>query len=75
MSTRKQFMKDLWSQTVRELVKARRKMKDELYTAKMKHAMKGLKQTHTLKELRRKIAKINTVLTIKIQENYGNSMK
>jgi ribosomal protein L29 len=60
---------------VKELIKARRKLKDELYTVKMKHAMKGLKQTHGLRELRRKIARINTVLTVKVKENYGNNMK
>ncbi len=75
MSTRKQFMKDLWSQTVKELVKARTKLRDELYAARMKHAVKGLKQTHSLRTLRRKIARINTVLTVKIKSNYGNSMK
>lgn len=75
MKGRKEFMKDLWSKTVKELVKARRKLQDELYALRMKHAMKGLKQTHSLKDLRRKIARINTILTAKIKENYGNIVK
>ncbi len=60
---------------MKELVKARTKLRDELYTAKMKHAMKGLKQTHSLRDLRKKIARINTVLTIKVKASYGNNMK
>ena len=75
MKGRKEFMKDLWSKAVKELVKSRRKLQDELYALKMKHAMKGLKQTHSLKDQKKKIARINTVLTVKISENYGNSMK
>jgi len=75
MSTKKQFLKDLWSQTVKELVKARRKLRDELYAAKMKHAVKGLKQTHSLRDIKRKIARINTILTVKIKTSYGNNRK
>lgn len=68
-------MKDLGTKTVKELVKSRKKLRDELYGLQMKHAMKGLKQTHELKVLRKKIARINTVLTSKIAHEYGNNMK
>jgi ribosomal protein L29 len=43
-----------------------------LYELKMKNAIKGLKETHKLWDIRVKIARINTVLTRKIQEDHGN---
>ena len=68
-------MKDLWWKTVKELVQLRRKLKDELHSLKMKNAINGVKQIHKISEIRKNIARINTVLTAKIKENYGNHMK
>jgi len=75
MAKRKDYMKDLWSKTLKELVKARKKFRDELFALRMKNSVKGLKQTHQIKDVRKKIARINTVLTSKIKVSYGNSVK
>jgi len=69
------FMKELTEKTIKELVQMRQKLKRELYDLKMKNAIKGLKETHKLWDLKIKIARINTVLTRKIQENNGDHMK
>ena len=68
-------MKDLLDKTVKELVQLRRKLREELYKLKMKHSIRGLKETHTIKELRKKIARVSTVLTSKIADNNGSSLK
>lgn len=68
------FMKELSEKTVKELVQMRQKLKRDLYDLKMKNAIKGLKETHKLWDIKVKIARANTVLTRKIQEN-GNHMK
>jgi ribosomal protein L29 len=41
----------------------------------MKNAIKGLKETHKLWDLKIKIARTNTVLTRKIQEKDGDHRK
>jgi len=69
------FVKELLDKTIKDLVLLRRKLREELYRLKMKHAIRGLKETHTIKELRKKIAKVSTVLTSKIADNNGSSMK
>jgi len=66
------YLKELVDKTVKELVALRRKLRWELHALKMKHAMKGLKETHKIKEARRKLARIATILTLKIKQNYGN---
>jgi ribosomal protein L29 len=53
----------------------RKQLKKELYTLKMKNAIKGLKETHKLWDLKIKIARINTVLTRKVQEAHGDHLK
>lgn len=60
------FMKDLREKSPKELVAMRKKLKDELFALKMKNAIRGLKETHKLGEIRVKIARINTVLSSKI---------
>lgn len=60
------FMKDLREKSPKELVAMRKKLKDELFALKMKNAIRGLKETHKLGELRIQIARINTVLSAKI---------
>ena len=74
MKGKELFMKELSEKTIKELVQMRQKLKRDLYDLKMKNAIKGLKETHKLWDLKVKIARTNTVLTRKIQEN-GNHMK
>ena len=69
------FMKDLQDKTIKELIHIRREAKKELYAYKMKNAIKWLKETHKIWDVRVKIARINTVLTHKIKEQNGGNMK
>ena len=69
------FMKDLRDKTVKELVLMRRELKKEFYSYRMKNAIKGLKETHKIWDARVKIARINTVLTLKIKEKNGGNRK
>ena len=69
------FMKDLHDKTVKELVLMRRTLKKELYSYRMKNAIKWLKETHKIGDVRVKIARINTVLTLKIKEQNGGNRK
>lgn len=75
MKGKKSFMQELSWMTVKEIVLLRKKMRMELHTLRMKHAISGLKQTHQLGDLKVKIARAQTVLTRKISENNDNSMK
>ena len=69
------FMKDLSDKTIKELVNMRKEYKKDLHDLKMKNAIKGLKETHKIGDLRVNIARINTVLTHKNKEQNGSSMK
>ncbi|MFA7717842.1 MAG: 50S ribosomal protein L29 [Candidatus Absconditabacterales bacterium] len=69
------FMKELSEKTIKDLVQTRRGFKKDLYDLKMKNAIKGLKETHKLGDLKIKIARTNTVLTRKIQEKDGDHRK
>jgi large subunit ribosomal protein L29 len=62
----KSFMSDLREKSPKELVALRKKLKDELFALKMKNAIRGLKETHKLGEIRVQIARINTVLHSKL---------
>ena len=53
----------------------RRKLKKELYDLKMKNAIRGLKETHKLGDLKIKIARVHTVLTHKTQKAHGDNLK
>ncbi len=68
-------MKDLQDKTAKELVLMRRDLKKELYSYKMKNAIKGLKETHKIGDVRVKIARINTVLTLKTKLHHGGNRK
>lgn len=65
----------LADKSVKELVLARTKLRQELHGLKMKHAIKGLKETHQITKAKKDIARVNTVLTSKIKEKYGDNMK
>ena len=62
----KSFMNDIREKSPKELVALRKKLRDELFALKMKNAIRGLKETHKLGELRIQIARINTVLHSKL---------
>lgn len=62
----KSFMNDIREKSPKQLVEMRKKLKNELFTLKMKNAIRGLKETHKLGALRIQIARINTVLTSKL---------
>lgn len=68
-------MKKINEKSIKELVSKRKKLKKDLYDLKIKNSIKGLKETHKIWDVKIKIARINTVLKSKIQENYGNDMK
>ena len=68
-------MKKINEKSIKELVSERKKLRKDLYDLKIKNSIKGLKETHKIWDVRIKIARINTVLKSKIQENYGNDMK
>ncbi len=69
------FMKDLHDKTIKELILMRRDLKKEHYSYKMKNAIKWLKETHKIGDVRIKIARINTVLTHKTKEQNGGNRK
>ena len=69
------FVKSLQDKTLKELVQMRRTFKQELYSYRMKNAIKGLKETHKIGDVRVKIARINTVLTHKNKAQNGSNMK
>ncbi len=69
---RKDFLNDLRSKTVKELVSLRKEYRKKLFDLRMKNFVKWLKRTHEIKEMRRNIARINTVLHIKIKDTYGS---
>lgn len=75
MKGKQLFMKELNDKTVKELVQLRKELKEKLYSFKMKNAIKWLKQTHQIWDLKIKIARINTILSSKIKEKYGDNMK
>lgn len=72
---KKSLVKDLSDKSVKELVQMRTKFKKDLHALKMKHAIKWLKQTHQISLTKKNIARVNTLLTSKIKEEYGNTMK
>lgn len=61
-----QYLKELRELTPKNLVDERSKLQKEVYDAKMKHAVRGLKQTHQIGVAKKKIARINTVLKSKV---------
>lgn len=69
------YMKQIVEKSIKELINERKKMKKELYNLKMKNAIRGLKETHQIWDIKIKIARINTVLKSKINSNYDNNMK
>jgi large subunit ribosomal protein L29 len=73
--TKKLFADQLRKLSVKELVEKRKELRKQLHQLKMQNQMGALKQTHLLKLTRRNIARVNTVLTEKIKENYPGQTK
>ncbi len=69
---KKDFLLDIQKKTIKDLVAMRKKMRLEHFNLKMKNVAKWLKETHKISELRKNIARINTVLSVKIKESYGS---
>ncbi len=72
---RKDFLAKLIKMSVKDLVKMRNDLRKELHQMKMKNAMRSQSQTHQIRTTRRNIARVNTILTSKITEAYGNNMR
>ncbi|MDD2537011.1 MAG: 50S ribosomal protein L29 [Candidatus Absconditabacteria bacterium] len=66
MKGTKSFMQSIKDKSPKELVSMRKKLREELFALKMKNAIRGLKETHQIGDLRVKIARINTVLKSKV---------
>lgn len=69
------YMKQINEKTIKELLSERKKLNKEIFNLKMKNAIRGLKETHKIWDVKVKVARINTVLKSKISTNYGNNMK
>lgn len=69
------FMQELNEKTIKELVQEKKQLNRELYDLKMKNAIKWLKETHKLWDIKVKIARVHTVLTRKIKETHGDHLK
>lgn len=60
------YMQKINDMTVKELVNERAKLKKELFELKMKNAIRWLKETHKIWDLKVQVARINTVLKSKL---------
>lgn len=69
------FIKDLGGKSVKELVELRRTLRDKKHALKMKHAMRAVKKTSEIGQLTKDIARVSTILTLKIKSNYGGNRK
>jgi len=73
--TKKLLVKDLLNKSVKDLVELRAALRKELFSLKMKNQAWTLKQTHLIKLVRRNIARVSTILTQKIKEQYPTQSK
>ncbi len=73
--TKRLLAKDLRNLSVKELVEKRKELRKYLFSLKMKNQAWALKQTHLISLTRRNIARVNTVLTEKIKEQYPDQAK
>ena len=75
MKGKGQYKKDLVAKSIRELVVLRTQLRKELYDLKMKNAIRWLKETHKISDIKKKIARVSTILTSKIKANNGGTVK
>ncbi len=73
--SRKTYLKDLSSFSVKDLVQKRNELKKELFELKMKNLTGALKKNSDIRLARKNIARINTILSHKIATTYGSSVK
>lgn len=73
--SRKSYLEELLWLSVKELVRKRTELRKELFDFKMKNVTGSLKKNSDIRMTRRNIARVNTILTSKIAEQYGNSVK
>ncbi len=64
--SKKLAAKDLLWKSCKELVKLRNALRKELFDLKIKNSIRALNQTHLIRVARRNIARVNQVLTKKI---------
>lgn len=72
--TKKLITQDVSKKSVKEIVIMRTDLMKQLFDAKMKNAVKGLKQTHLIKSFRKNIARLNTFLSSKLKATHGDHM-
>lgn len=72
---RGEYLKKLHKMSIKDLVAERNKSKKKLFDLKMKNAVRWLKEIHKIWDLKLNIARINTVLKIKLNENNGDNRK
>ncbi len=73
--SRLSFLQDLLQKSVKELVTIKKDIQKSLFTAKMKNASWSLKNTSDIRTMRKNIARVNTLLSHKITNTYGSTMK
>ena len=73
--SRKTYLNDLLSLSVKDLVQKRKELRKELFDLKMKNLTGALKKVSDIRLTRRNIARINTILSHKIATLYGSSVK
>ena len=56
---------DLQGKSIKDLIALRNDLRKELFTLQMKNAVKALKETHQIRNVRKNIARVNTVLSSK----------
>lgn len=69
----KKEFNELLEKTIKNLVNERKNSKLELYNLRIKNNMRALKQTHKIKIEKKKIAMINTALSIKLKNKDDNN--
>jgi len=72
---KKLFANQLRELSVKELVQKRKELRKKLHQLKMQKELWALKQTHLLKHVKRNIARVNTVITEKINQLYPGQAK
>lgn len=73
--SRKAYLKDITSLSIKDLVQKRKELRKELFELKMKNLTWALKKVSDIRLTRRNIARINTILSHKIATTYGSSVK
>ena len=75
MSLNKDNRLSLQKKSIKDLVALRKDLRKELYSLKVRNKMRWLQQTHLIPQARKKIAQVNTLLSYKIKEEYGSTMR